>query len=88
MTDLDRRIARIARILRRATRGQQCGGRTRNGTPCRMRPATPFNRRCRLHGGLSTGPTTAEGKARIAEAQRQRWARWRGLRKTDQEDHD
>jgi ferric-dicitrate binding protein FerR (iron transport regulator) len=25
----------------------------------------------------STGPKTAEGKARIAEAQRKRWARWR-----------
>jgi hypothetical protein len=29
---------------------------------------------CRFHGGLSTGPRTAEGKARIAEAQRRRWA--------------
>ena len=25
-------------------------------------------KRCRLHGGLSTGPRTAEGKARIAAA--------------------
>ena len=28
--------------------------------------------RCRFHGGLATGPKTAEGKARIAEAQRRR----------------
>jgi hypothetical protein len=32
-------------------------------------------RRCKFHGGLSTGPKTAEGRARIAEAQRRRWAR-------------
>src|ERR1700694_2596506 len=35
-------------------------------------------RRCRFHGGLSTGPKTIEGKARIAAAQRRRWARRRG----------
>jgi len=33
----------------------------------------PGKRRCRLHGGLSTGPQTPEGKARIAAAQRERW---------------
>jgi hypothetical protein len=26
---------------------------------------------------MSTGPTTAEGRTRIAEAQRRRWAEWR-----------
>jgi hypothetical protein len=30
--------------------------------------------RCPLHGGKSTGPKTAEGKARIAGAQRKAWA--------------
>jgi hypothetical protein len=29
--------------------------------------------RCRLHGGLSTGPKTPEGRERIAAAQRKRW---------------
>jgi uncharacterized protein YjiS (DUF1127 family) len=29
--------------------------------------------RCRFHGGLSTGPKTQAGRARIAEAQRRRW---------------
>jgi hypothetical protein len=28
--------------------------------------------RCRFHGGLSTGPKTQAGRARIAEAQRRR----------------
>jgi hypothetical protein len=36
----------------------------------------PGKRRCRFHGGLSTGPRTAEGKVRIAAAQRRRWAEW------------
>ena len=29
--------------------------------------------RCPLHGGLSTGPKTVEGKARIGAAARARW---------------
>ena len=33
--------------------------------------------RCRLHGGLSTGPKTEVGRARIAEAQRRRWRAYR-----------
>ena len=50
-----------------------CGARNRRGQPCAVR-VEPGKRRCRFHGGLSTGPKTAEGKARIAEAQRRRWA--------------
>lgn len=49
-----------------------CGARTRAGSPCRMR-VEPGKRRCRLHGGMSTGPRSAEGRAKIAEAQRKRW---------------
>jgi hypothetical protein len=30
--------------------------------------------RCRLHGGVSTGPRTPEGKAVISAAARRRWA--------------
>jgi hypothetical protein len=40
--------------------------------------------RCRLHGGLSPGPTSPEGKARIVAAARARWAAHRqplGIRK-------
>jgi hypothetical protein len=33
--------------------------------------------RCRFHGGLSTGPKTEAGRARIAEAQRRRWRAFR-----------
>ena len=61
--------------LRRKDR-PRCGARTRKGDPCLVR-VEPGKRRCRFHGGLSTGPRTAEGKARIAAAQRRRWAEWR-----------
>ena len=37
--------------------------------------------RCRLHGGLSCGPTSPAGKARIAAAARARWAAYRECRK-------
>ena len=48
-----------------------CGAKTRAGGACLMRPVAG-KRRCRLHGGLSTGPKTAQGRARIAAAQRKR----------------
>jgi hypothetical protein len=46
----------------------RCGAWTRSGACCRQ-PAMK-NRRCRMHGGLSTGPRTAEGRARCAAARR------------------
>ncbi|MEC9433959.1 MAG: HGGxSTG domain-containing protein [Pseudomonadota bacterium] len=58
-------------------RNRRCGAKTRSGARCRLRPVGPWNDRCALHGGLSTGPRTPEGRARIAEAQRRRWALWR-----------
>jgi hypothetical protein len=33
--------------------------------------------RCQLHGGLSTGPKSPEGKARIVAAARPRWEAYR-----------
>jgi len=51
-----------------------CGARTRAGAPCRARCAEGKTR-CRLHGGLATGPKTEAGKARIAESNRRRAAR-------------
>lgn len=45
----------------------RCGARTRHGTPCQC-PALGGKRRCRLHGGRSTGPKTLEGLARIRVA--------------------
>ena len=59
------------------TYGYRCGAKTRKGTKCRAKPV-PGNRRCKFHGGMSTGPKTAEGRARIAEAQRLRWQKWSG----------
>ena len=43
-----------------------CGARTRTGGQCRVPPMA--NGRCRDHGGLSTGPRTAEGLARMRRA--------------------
>jgi hypothetical protein len=48
---MDHRIETRLRNLRSATR---CGAKTRSGTPC-QRPALRGRKRCRLHGGLSTG---------------------------------
>ena len=42
-----------------------CGAKNRRGEPCGRRDLFP-NGRCRLHGGLSTGPRTAAGKAKSA----------------------
>ena len=51
----------------------RCGANNRQGRSCAVR-VEPGKRRCRFHGGLSTDIRTAEGKARIAAAQRRRWA--------------
>jgi len=42
-------------------------------------------RRCRLHGGLSTGPKTAEGRARIAAASTRhgKFVGWRAHREKE-----
>ena len=49
--------------------------RNRRGTPCQCHAMA--NGRCKFHGGMSTGPRTAEGRARISAANRQRWAEYR-----------
>ena len=48
------------------TKAARCGAKNRAGNPCQC-PAMK-NGRCRLHGGLSTGPRTLEGleKCRMA----------------------
>lgn len=54
-------------------RKQTCGAYARStGNPCQAK-AMP-NGRCRLHGGLSQGATTPEGRQAIAQATRQRMA--------------
>jgi len=60
-----------------------CGARCRDGHAC-VAPAVwststgaPRNGRCRMHGGLSTGPRTPDGRARVAAATRAaNVARW------------
>ena len=50
-----------------------CGAYARStGKPCRCKALR--NGRCKLHGGLSTGPKTPEGKAKIAQATKHRMA--------------
>ena len=54
-----------------------CGARCRDGHACKAKAVvdsndSPINGRCRMHGGLSTGPKTEEGKARSREASRKR----------------
>ena len=59
----------------------RCGTRRRDGSRCQAPPVwdkrryRPVNGRCRMHGGLSTGPKTEEGRRRIAESNRTRAAR-------------
>ena len=47
--------------------GTRCGAKTRRGNRC-QKPALKEKTRCQLHGGKSTGPRTAEGKARVIAA--------------------
>ena len=61
-------VQQVVAANRRATntplRGEKCGAKTRKGTPCQCKALA--NGRCKLHGGRSTGPRTAEGKTRAA----------------------
>jgi|GEM_PF-2401939 len=43
-----------------------CGAKTRAGTPCKRYARA--NGRCKLHGGLSTGPKTTKGKENHRQA--------------------
>jgi hypothetical protein len=63
----------------------RCGARCRDGHSCEAQPYWPQgapvvrNGRCRMHGGLSTGPRTARGKASVADAARRTLGRRRAL---------
>jgi len=46
-------------------RGMACSAKTRNGAPCK-RTDLYLSGRCKFHGGKSTGPRTAAGKAKVA----------------------
>jgi hypothetical protein len=62
---------------RRTNRGK-CGAKTRKGSPCQAPPVwsksqdKSKNGRCKLHGGLSTGPKTDNGKEAIRVSNRNR----------------
>ena len=75
---LERGLSHRGLPLKRKFR-PRCCAETRAGDQCIMR-VMPGKRRCRFHGGLSTGPKTAEGRARIAEAQRRRWRVFRAAK--------
>ena len=47
-------------------RDLQCSAKTRAGTPCKLK-SIYANGRCKFHGGLSTGPKTKAGKAKVAK---------------------
>lgn len=67
----DRVMAMQMRDLARELRKRKCGARTRRGTPCQCK-GLGRGGRCKLHGGMSTGPKTEAGKLRISEANRRR----------------
>jgi len=66
-----------------------CGARCRDGHSCRakaivhLKTDKPINGRCRMHGGLSTGAKTQEGKELCREAARrgmvEYWKKKKGL---------
>jgi hypothetical protein len=69
----DARVSRRGPLKNGNLRGDpnsapRCGAKTRRGTPCRS-PAMA-NGRCRMHGGMSTGPRTPEG---LTHSKRARW---------------
>ncbi|RKT46805.1 HGGxSTG domain-containing protein [Thiocapsa rosea] len=54
-------MRRVAKLRANAPTNEFCGAKTRAGTPCKRRDIYPSGR-CRLHGGLSTGPKTEAGR--------------------------
>ncbi|WP_443024836.1 HGGxSTG domain-containing protein [Sphingomonas sp. Leaf37] len=54
-------------------RGLRCGALNRRGDPCK-RSDIYRNGRCKYHGGLSTGPKTAEGRGRARVNLGLRWS--------------
>jgi hypothetical protein len=66
MRPLSGRLPDWRTMLLLAQFARRCGARTRAGQPCQG--SAMGNGRCRMHGGLSTGPTSPEGLARIVAA--------------------
>ena len=63
----------------------RCGARCRDGHACRapvvLRVDGTLAKRCRMHGGLSTGARSPAGQARALAALQAGIARWRARRK-------
>lgn len=82
LAGLEATEARRARAIRAPSKADRprCGARcrSRGGAPCRApvvvdrdaQGRVRVRSRCRMHGGLSTGARTAEGRARLVEAGR------------------
>src|SRR5215831_8374171 len=65
---IERVRARLEALVR-ANAAPRCGAQSkRTGKPCRA--AAMPNGRCKVHGGKSTGPRTAEG---LERSKRARW---------------
>src|SRR6516165_10322146 len=68
---------KVSKVYRRRWGGgnkPRCGANTRSGKACLRRELFKSGR-CRNHGGMSTGPKTAEGHRRCAEG-RARARQW------------
>lgn len=78
----ERPLPPISQLLKRMAKWKhkyrpRCGAKTKkNGQPCQCK-VVPGKKRCKWHGGLSTGPRTPEGKERARQAVIRRWERWR-----------
>lgn len=73
---LDERHEALAKSAGGDDQRRSCGAKTGQGQPCSRLPE-PGRKRCRYHGGCSTGPRTSKGRSRISEAQYHRWEAWR-----------
>lgn len=72
MGDLERFMAKLEAI-KAEPEPWRCRARTRQGERCKARRV--YGKRvCRIHGGLSTGPRTAAGRAAISASNRRRGA--------------
>ena len=68
-------------------RWKPCGAFARStGKPCRA-PGNGRGGRCKLHGGISTGPRTEKGRRRLQEEMKERWLRKRGEQPIDVAGH-
>ena len=71
---LDQHHAENWKSARRCDR-PLCGARCRDGHSCKAKSVVnsidrPVNGKCRMHGGLSSGPKTLAGKEKSREAAR------------------